>query len=87
MLERVRSLCTLLVALVPLAATGAEPELGADAGRAFIVRDQTGERLEVSAQLVFDHRGLFDYLRARGAPAIGVMGASLGDYSAALLST
>jgi hypothetical protein len=56
MLERVRSLCTLLVALLPLAATGAEPELGADAGRAFIVRDHSGERLEVSAQLVFDHR-------------------------------
>jgi pimeloyl-ACP methyl ester carboxylesterase len=38
-------------------------------------------------QLVFDHRGLFDYLRARGAPSIGVMGASLGGYSSALLAT
>jgi len=56
MLDGVRSLCTLLAALVPLAAWGAEPELGADAGRAFIVRDQTGERLELAAQLVFDHR-------------------------------
>lgn len=51
-----RSLCTLLVALAPLVAWGAEPEPGADAGRAYIVREQTGERLEVSAQLVFDHR-------------------------------
>lgn len=67
MLERVRSLCTLLVALVPLAATGAEPELGADAGRAFIVRDQSGERLELSAQLVFDHRAS---ATASGAPRL-----------------
>ena len=51
-----RSLCTLLAALVPLAASGAEPETGAEAGRAFIVRDKTDERLEVAAQLVFDHR-------------------------------
>lgn len=43
--------------------------------------------IEGMRQLVFDHRGLFDYLRARGAPAIGVMGASLGGYSAALLAT
>jgi len=56
MLGGVRSLCTLLAALMPLAAWGAEPELGADAGRAYIVREQTGERLEVAAQLVFDHR-------------------------------
>ena len=56
MLGRVRSLCTLFVALAPLAASGAEPELGADGGRAYIVRDRTGERLEVAAQLVFDHR-------------------------------
>jgi len=67
MLERVRSLCTLLAALVPLVAAGAEPELGADAGRAFIVRDQTGERLEVSAQLVFDHRA---NATASGAPRL-----------------
>jgi hypothetical protein len=49
-------LCTLLAALVPLTAWAAGPELGADAGRAFIVREQTGERLELAAQLVFDHR-------------------------------
>jgi len=56
MLGDVRSLCTLLAALAPLVAWGAEPGLGADAGRAYIVREQTGERLEVAAQLVFDHR-------------------------------
>lgn len=43
--------------------------------------------IEGMRQLVFDHRGLFDYLRERGAPAIGVMGASLGGYSSALLAT
>lgn len=43
--------------------------------------------IEGMRQLVFDHRGLFDYLHSRGAPAIGVMGASLGGYSAALLAT
>jgi len=63
----VRSLCTLLAALVPLAASGAEPETGAEAGRAFIVRDKTGERLEVAAQLVFDHRAS---ATATGAPRL-----------------
>ena len=53
---RVRRLCTLLAALAPLAAWGAEPGLGADAGRAYIVRDVTAERVEVDAQLVYDHR-------------------------------
>jgi pimeloyl-ACP methyl ester carboxylesterase len=43
--------------------------------------------IEGMRQLVYDHRGLFDYLRKRGAPAIGVMGASLGGYSSALLAT
>ncbi len=51
-----RSLCTLLAALLPLAAWATEPEPGADGGRAFIVRDQGGERFELAAQLVFDHR-------------------------------
>ena len=49
-------MCTLLVALAPLAAVGAETELGADAGHAFIVRQPSGDRIEVAAQLVFDHR-------------------------------
>ena len=59
-------MCTLLVALAPLAAWGAEPETGADeSGHAFIVRDVTGERLELAAQLVFDHR---PNATASGAP-------------------
>ena len=68
MLARVRRLCTLLVALVPLAAWGAEPGTGADeSGRAFIVRDVTGERLELAAQLVYDHR---PNATASGAPRL-----------------
>jgi pimeloyl-ACP methyl ester carboxylesterase len=43
--------------------------------------------IEGMRQLVFDHRGLFDYLRGRGTPAVGVMGTSLGGYSSALLAT
>ena len=41
MLGVVRSLCTLLAALMlmPLAAWGAQPELGADADRAYIVHE------------------------------------------------
>ena len=52
-----KRLCTLLLALTPLAAAAAaETELGVDAGHAFLVRQPAGERLEVAAQLVFDHR-------------------------------
>lgn len=43
--------------------------------------------IEGFRQLVFDHRALFEYLRQRGAPGIGLMGMSLGGFSAALLST
>jgi len=46
--------------------------------------------IEGLRQLVFDHRALFDYLRAAGAGAatgLGVMGMSLGGLGAALLST
>lgn len=43
--------------------------------------------IEGFRQLVFDHRALFDYLRARGATGLGVMGMSLGGYAAALLAT
>jgi hypothetical protein len=43
--------------------------------------------IEGFRQLVFDHRALFDYLREGGAPGLGLMGMSLGGFSAALLST
>jgi hypothetical protein len=61
----VRSFCTLLVALLPLAARAAEPQAGAIGGRAYVVRDRDGERFEVGAQLVFDHRAS---ATAAGAP-------------------
>lgn len=35
-------------------------------------------------QAIFDLRGLADHLRRRGAPAVGVMGMSLGGYTSAL---
>jgi pimeloyl-ACP methyl ester carboxylesterase len=38
-------------------------------------------------QVVSDLRVLIAYLRERGAPAIGIMGMSLGGYSSALLAT
>ena len=38
-------------------------------------------------QLVFDHRALFDHLQRCGVHQLGVMGMSLGGYSAALLAT
>lgn len=48
-------MCTLLVAVWPLAAQAvAEPQLAVEGGRAFVVRDR--DRLEVGAQLAFDHR-------------------------------
>jgi hypothetical protein len=52
----VRRLSALLVALLPLAAlaAGAEPELEVRDGRVYLVRDQ--DRIEVTAQLIFDHR-------------------------------
>ena len=43
--------------------------------------------IEGFRQLVFDHRALFDYLRLSGVSELGVMGMSLGGYSAALLAT
>ena len=38
-------------------------------------------------QAILDLRALVRFLRARGAPGVGVMGMSLGGYTAALLST
>jgi hypothetical protein len=53
--ELVRSLVTLLVALLPLAARGGpEPTAAVNDGRAYLVLDS--ERLEVAATLAFDHR-------------------------------
>jgi len=43
--------------------------------------------IEGFRQMVWDFRALRRYLAARGAPAVGVMGMSLGGYSTALLST
>ena len=43
--------------------------------------------IEGFRQLVFDHRALFDFLERSGAPALGVMGVSLGGYGASLLAT
>lgn len=43
--------------------------------------------IEGFRQLVFDHRALFDHLRRCGVRELGVMGMSLGGYSAALLAT
>jgi hypothetical protein len=43
--------------------------------------------IEGFRQLVSDHRGLFDLLRAEGASGLGVMGMSLGGYGMALLAT
>jgi pimeloyl-ACP methyl ester carboxylesterase len=38
-------------------------------------------------QAIFDLRALVRFLRARGAPSVGVMGMSLGGYSTSLLAT
>jgi hypothetical protein len=43
--------------------------------------------IEGFRQLVFDHRALLDFLRRSGAAGLGLMGMSLGGYSAALLAT
>lgn len=43
--------------------------------------------IEGFRQLVFDHQALFDHLRASGVDDLGIMGMSLGGYSAALLAT
>jgi pimeloyl-ACP methyl ester carboxylesterase len=43
--------------------------------------------IEGFRQLVFDHRALLDFLRRSGAASLGLMGMSLGGYSAALLAT
>lgn len=43
--------------------------------------------IEGFRQLVFDHRALFDHLQRCGVHDLGVMGMSLGGYSAALLAT
>lgn len=43
--------------------------------------------IEGFRQVVFDHRALFDHLLGGGVSSLGVMGMSLGGYSAALLAT
>lgn len=43
--------------------------------------------IEGFRQVVFDHRALFDHLLDGGVNSLGVMGMSLGGYSAALLAT
>jgi dienelactone hydrolase len=43
--------------------------------------------IEGFRQLVFDQRTLFDYLLRAGAASVGLMGMSLGGFSAALLGT
>jgi len=43
--------------------------------------------IEGFRQTVFDHRAVFDYLRSVGVRDIGLMGMSLGGYTAALLCT
>jgi len=43
--------------------------------------------IEGFRQVVFDHRALLDYLRSAGVTDLGIMGMSLGGYSAALLAT
>jgi pimeloyl-ACP methyl ester carboxylesterase len=43
--------------------------------------------IEGFRQLVFDHRALFDHLQRCGVRDLGIMGMSLGGYSAALLAT
>jgi pimeloyl-ACP methyl ester carboxylesterase len=43
--------------------------------------------IEGFRQMVLDHRSLFSYLSQGNVQALGVMGMSLGGYSAALLST
>jgi pimeloyl-ACP methyl ester carboxylesterase len=43
--------------------------------------------IESFRQAIFDLRALSGWLRARGAPAVGVMGMSLGGYTSALWAT
>jgi hypothetical protein len=43
--------------------------------------------IEGFRQLIFDHRALLDFLLRSGASQFGLMGMSLGGYSAALLAT
>jgi pimeloyl-ACP methyl ester carboxylesterase len=48
---------------------------------------RTGRTVEGFGQAVWDARALMRWLRARGAPRLGVAGMSMGGYTAALLAT
>ena len=48
---------------------------------------RAGRTVEGFGQAVWDARALMAWLRARGAPRLGVAGMSLGGYTAALLAT
>ena len=48
---------------------------------------RTGRTVEGFGQAVWDLRALLGWLRARGAPHVGVAGMSLGGYTAALAAT
>lgn len=51
------------------------------------VSPELGQSSEAMAHAVWDARVLMDHLRARGVPAIGVTGMSLGGYLTALLAS
>jgi pimeloyl-ACP methyl ester carboxylesterase len=53
----------------------------------FPVAEDIGRTNEGFGQAIWDLRGLMAWLRAEGAPAVGVAGMSLGAYTTALLAT
>lgn len=59
--------------------------VGRTSGDGFLAGDFL-DTIHAEAQAMWDIRRLLSWIRAQGAPAVGVMGLSLGGYNAALVS-
>jgi hypothetical protein len=71
--------------VVPVMPLHGPRRMGRRSGDGFLSGDYL-DTLHSQAQAVWDVRRLVGWLRARGAPAIGLYGISLGGYTAALVA-
>ena len=72
--------------LVPVLPLHGRRKIGRRSGDNFLAGDAL-DTIHAEAQAIWDIRRLLSWVRGQGAPAVGVMGYSLGGYNAALLAS